>query len=98
LKKHGRIALCGLISEYNALPVGARNLKELIFRSATMQGFTLLDFPEEIAPGTGRLIELANSGALHFAEQIEHGLENAYQTFLKLFVGGTSGKLILQIA
>lgn len=97
LKKHARIALCGLISEYNSPPVGARNLKELIFRSARMQGFTLLDFPEEIAPGTERLIDLANSGQLKCAEQIEHGIENAFATFLKLFVGGTSGKLILQI-
>jgi len=31
------------------------------------------------------------------AEQIEHGLDNAFQTFLNLFVGGTSGKLILKL-
>ena len=97
LKKHARIALCGLISEYNSPPIGARNLKELVFRSATMRGFTLLDFPEEIAPATGQLIDLANSGAIICAEQIEHGLDNAFQTFLTLFVGGTSGKLILKL-
>lgn len=98
LKKHARVALCGLISEYNSPPVGARNLKELIFRSATIQGFTLLDYPEEVPIGTEKLIDLANSGALKCAEQIEQGLENAFLTFLKLFVGGTNGKLILQIA
>ena len=31
-------------------------------------------------------------------EHIEHGLENAYPAFMKLFSGGNHGKLVLQIA
>jgi NADPH-dependent curcumin reductase CurA len=98
LAPHARIALCGLISEYNSPPVGARNLKELIFRSATMRGFTLLDFPDDIAPATDDLIDLANRGDIYCAEQIEDGLENAPRVLRMLFVGGTEGKLILRIA
>ena len=98
LAPHARIALCGLISEYNSPPVGARNLKELIFRSATMRGFTLLDFPEDIAPATEALIDLSNRGDIRCAEHVVDGLENAAAALRMLFVGGTEGKLILRIA
>ncbi len=98
LAKHARIALCGLISEYNGPAVGARSLKELIFRSGTMHGFTLLDFPDDLLPATDALLTAAERGDIRFAEQIEHGIENAFATISQLFEGGTSGKLILQIA
>ena len=97
LAKYARIALCGLISEYNGPAVGARNLKELIFRSATMRGFTLLDFPDDILPATDALLAHADRGDILFGEQIEFGIENAFEAMVKLFEGGTSGKLILQI-
>lgn len=97
LKPRARIALCGLLSEYNTPPVGARNLREIIFRSATMRGFTLLDFPDQIAPATDHLLQLAASGEVCFAEHIEHGLANAPAAMRRLFEGGLEGKLILEL-
>ena len=37
-------------------------------------------------------------GRLRIDEDIQHGLENAYPAFMRLFSGANTGKLILKIA
>jgi hypothetical protein len=46
LKLHARVALSGLISEYNSTsgPVGARNLWQLIVKRASIRGLYTGDF------------------------------------------------------
>ena len=44
LNPGGRVVLCGLISEYNSQPRGARNLWQLIVQGARMQGFILTHY------------------------------------------------------
>lgn len=97
LRQHARVALCGLLSEYNAPPVGARNLRELIYRSVTMRGFTLLDFPDAIAPATEELLACARNGSMQFAVEIIEGIDNAYGAMEQLFIKGSDGKLVLKI-
>ena len=63
MKKNGRIALCGMISEYNAEqpPPGPSNLFEMVTRRIRMEGFLAYDFLRSIrgcAPRLGRLAQL----------------------------------------
>lgn len=100
LNRAGRVALCGMISEYNspADPVGTRQLIQLVYKSARIEGFTFNNYIDRIPAAVQELAGWVSSGRLRFDEQIETGLENAVTTLLKLFSGDHKGKLILRIA
>jgi len=97
---HGaRIALCGMISEYNSASgaVGARNLFQLIVKSATIAGFIATDFMAEIGQAYADLGRWLAEGRLVSHEHVDHGIENAFPAFLRLFDGSNQGKMILKI-
>ncbi len=98
LRDGARVALCGLISEYNApAPVGVRNLWQLIVHSASINGLLVRDFVPRFGEGAAVMAGWLAAGKLVFDEDIETGIDNAYAAFMKLFSGGNDGKLILQI-
>lgn len=93
-----RVALCGLISEYNApAPVGARNLWQLIVHSASIHGLLVRDFVPRFGEGAAVMGGWLANGQLRFDEDIDEGIENAFAAFMKLFSGANDGKLILKI-
>lgn len=97
---HARILLCGLISEYNsdAGKVGARNIWQLIVKRATMQGFLIADYVPRFGEGGMQIAKWLGEGKMRVDEDIQVGLENSYDAFMRLFSGANTGKLILQIA
>lgn len=98
LRDGARVALCGLISEYNApAPVGARNLWQLIVHSASIHGLLVRDFVPRFAEGAAAMGGWLAAGRLVFDEDIDEGIEGAFGSFMKLFSGGNDGKLILKI-
>jgi NADPH-dependent curcumin reductase CurA len=98
LKDGARLALCGLISEYNAAePVGARQLWQLIVRKATMRGFLVSEFLDRFPQGAAAMAALVGQGALRFDEHVEEGIERAYPAFMRLFDGSNEGKMILKL-
>lgn len=98
LRDGARVALCGLISEYNApAPVGVRNLWQLIVHSASINGLLVRDFIPRFAEGAAVMGGWLAAGQLVFDEDIDAGIENAFAAFMKLFSGGNDGKMILQI-
>ena len=98
MRMHGRIVICGAISQYNNTgPVkGPSNYMSLLVSRARMEGFVIFDYakqyPEAIATMAGWLAD----GKLKSQEQIEDGIENFPSVLLKLFDGGNFGKLILR--
>lgn len=98
LRDGARIALCGLISEYNApAPVGARNLWQLIVRKATMRGFLVSEWLPEWPEGIAAMAALLREGKLVADEHIDRGLDQAFPAFMRLFEGRSDGKMILEI-
>jgi len=98
LRDGARVALCGLISEYNApAPVGVRNLWQLIVHSASINGLLVRDFIPRFAEGAAVMAGWLAAGQLVFDEDIDAGIENAFAAFMKLFSGGNDGEMILQI-
>ena len=99
LAHHARIVLCGLISEYNAPErVGLRNLWEVLARRATIHGFLIADYAHRFAEGGAQMAQWLADGRLRADEDVQHGLENAYAAFMRLFTGANTGKLVLKIA
>lgn len=99
LAHHARIVLCGLISEYNSPEkVGLRNLWQILARRATIHGFLIADYADRFAEGGAQMAKWLAEGRLRADEDVQHGLENAYPAFMRLFSGANTGKLVLKIA
>jgi NADPH-dependent curcumin reductase CurA len=97
INPHARIALCGLISEYNGEPHGTRNLWKLIARMATIRGFLVSEFLDRFAEGGMAMAGLVAEGKLRFDEHVDEGIDNAFPAFLRLFEGSNQGKMILKL-
>lgn len=99
LAKHARIVLCGLISEYNAPEkVGIRNLWQVLVQEATIFGFLIMDYAPRFGEGGAEIARWMAEGKLRIDEDVQEGLENAYDIFMRLFRGTNTGKLVLKIA
>lgn len=99
LAKRARIVLCGLISEYNApQKIGIRNLWQVLVQEATITGFLVMDYVPLFAEGGAQIARWMAEGKLRIDEDVQIGLEHAYDAFMRLFAGANTGKLVLKIA
>jgi len=99
LAKHARIVLCGLISEYNSpTRIGIRNLWQVLAQQATIHGYLIMDYVPRFTEGGAVMADWMAQGRLRIDEDVQHGLENAYAIFMRLFSGANTGKLVLKIA
>ncbi|MBC2668999.1 NADP-dependent oxidoreductase [Novosphingobium piscinae] len=99
LAKHARIVLCGLISEYNlAEKYGLRNLWPILTQQATLYGYLIMDYAPRFAEAGAVMAQWMAEGRLRIDEDVQEGLENAYEAFMRLFTGANTGKLVLKIA
>jgi NADPH-dependent curcumin reductase CurA len=100
INKNARIAVCGLISEYNSAegPRGTRNIWQLIVKTATMRGLLVSDYLPRFAEGGAVMVSWLKEGRIRIDEHIDEGIENTFPAFLRLFRGTNEGKMILKIA
>ena len=98
LNDFARLALCGMISQYNLLePDGLRNIGEILNKNATLQGFRVTSYPQHRARAQQDIKALLRSGALQPTETLVDGLEAAPQAFVDLFKGANLGKLVVRV-
>ncbi len=96
----GRIALCGLISGYNATetPPGPRNMFAVLTRRLRMQGLIVFDWASRNAEATAELARWYKEGKLKLREDVREGGVDAYPDVLNLlYTGGNTGKLVLKV-
>jgi NADPH-dependent curcumin reductase CurA len=100
LRNNGRVALCGLISQYNSAnpSVTLHNLFKVIARSICIQGFIVRSYADEFEAAAAELAQWVERGDIRFREQIVEGLEQAPEAFLHLFSGANDGKLMVRLA
>jgi NADPH-dependent curcumin reductase CurA len=100
MRRHGRIAICGAISQYNNTEAveGPSNYMSLLVSRARMEGFVVFDYAQQFAAAMQEMAGWMAAGKLNSKEHIEKGIENFPDVLLKLFDGGNFGKLILQVA
>jgi NADPH-dependent curcumin reductase len=100
---HGaRVVLSGAISQYNDAPddppPGPRNYMQLLVARASMTGFVIFDYADRFAEGATQLATWLHTGELRSYESVSRGeVKDFPNTFLKLFSGGNTGKLVLAI-
>ncbi|WP_156757457.1 NADP-dependent oxidoreductase [Actinokineospora pegani] len=99
LNNHGRVALCGAISQYNnSEPTpGPDNLMLAVGKRLTLRGFIVSDHfalqEEFLDSARGWLAE----GSLPDAHTEVAGIENAAQAFIDLLRGGNVGKMVVRL-
>lgn len=100
INDNGRLALCGMISQYNATkPVpGPTYLWNLISKTARMEGFLIRDYVPQFQEGAVQMATWIGEGKIVFKEHVDEGIHTAVTSFNRLFDGSHNGKLILQIA
>lgn len=92
----GRVALCGVIANYNSDSRPADDFSVAIFKRLTIRGFLILDYKhakEAVQAISGWLRE----GKLKAEETVADGLENAPLVLNRLFDGSHRGKLVLRV-
>ncbi|KAI5008091.1 hypothetical protein ZWY2020_009139 [Hordeum vulgare] len=93
MRLHGRVSVCGMISQYNLEQLdGVRNLFYIVAKRIRMEGFILMDhygtyrkFEEEMA---GYLKE----GKITYVEDVAEGTESFPTALIRLFYGRNVGK------
>jgi NADPH2:quinone reductase len=97
-----RVALCGMISDYNAegdhAPFGLTNVSQLIMQRSTIEGFLVLDHADKFMQAITDLAMHLGEGRLHYDETVVEGLENAPDALGQLFTGQNMGKLLVRVA
>jgi NADPH-dependent curcumin reductase CurA len=99
MRRHGRIAICGAISQYNNTEAvqGPSNYMSLLVSRSRMEGFVVFDYAQQFGTAMQEMAAWMAAGKLNSKEHIETGIENFPEVLLKLFDGGNFGKLILQV-
>jgi hypothetical protein len=97
---HGRAALCGSISGYNAVepPPGPRNMSLMVGKRLTLRGFLVSDHADLRPEFTETVTGWLRSGDLVVRETVHEGIEQAVPAFLDLLRGGNVGKMVVRLA
>jgi NADPH-dependent curcumin reductase CurA len=100
LRVHGRAALCGSISGYNAVepPPGPRNMSLMVGKRLTLRGFLVGDHTDLREEFTATVGDWLRSGDLVVRETEYQGIENAVPAFLDLLRGGNTGKMVVRLS
>src|SRR3954466_11433113 len=101
LNRHGRVAMCGAISAYDASgaepPAGPRNLKDAIGKRLTLRGFIVGDHRHLRGDFTREIGTWLSEGRIRYRETVVDGLENAPAAFLGMLRGENTGKMLVRL-
>jgi len=99
INRKARIVVCGGISQYGDMTVaaGPANYLQLISKSATMVGFTMLDYLHRIPEAVADLAGWVDDGSLRHRQHIVDGIEQFPEALRMLFRGENHGKLLVRV-
>lgn len=99
MREHGRIALCGMVAQYNDAdhPHGLRNLWQLVVKRATIRGFLTYDHGDVLARAQAQLDDWYADGSLKPLANVREGFEALPEAFIALMSGQTMGKTLVKV-
>jgi hypothetical protein len=100
MRMHGRVALCGMVANYNddKPQAGPRGMMVLIARRLTIKGFIVFDHDQACKEYVTKAATWLAEGKLHYRETVAEGIENAPSAFIDMLKGGNIGKQIVRLA
>jgi NADPH-dependent curcumin reductase CurA len=99
MRLHGRVAVCGMIGQYNDAdnPHGVKTLWQLVVNRIKMQGFITYDYPDVLDQAQQELDGWVADGKLTPLANVREGFERLPEAFIDLMSGKTIGKTIVLI-
>lgn len=94
-----RVAICGMISEYNQTEpeLAPRITRHLLVNRARVQGFIVTDFYSRWDEGIAQMAAWLKEDKLVYREDVIDGLEHAPRALLRLFTSQNFGKQLVKI-
>jgi NADPH-dependent curcumin reductase CurA len=96
LRRGGRVAMCGSISEYECEPSGPRNLFLAVSKDLTLRGFRASSNLHLLPEMQRRMTEWLRTGALVHRETVFEGLASAPHALAEMIAGRTTGKTLVR--
>lgn len=92
-----RIALCGMISQYNSAPYPIRNLSSILVNRIRMQGFIVTELPQRWPAALAELRQQLAAGRIKYRETVVDGLAQAPAALIGLLRGENFGKQLVKL-
>lgn len=99
LRRWGRVALCGAVSEYDAgePAPGPRNLFQATAKDLTLRGFRGSSYVDRLPEMTRDMTGWLAAGRVCHRETVFDGLERAPEALVQMLAGATTGKTLVRI-
>lgn len=99
MRPHGRIAACGMISQYNLqIPEGVYGLSLITYKRIRIQGFNAIDYFHKYSEFAEFVVPYIRQGKITYVEDVAHGLETAPAALVGLFYGNNVGKQLVVVS
>ena len=99
MRIHGRIAACGMISQYNRdKPEGVHNLMSIIYKRIRIEGFLVFDYYHLYSKFLDFVLPQIREGKIAYVEDTVEGLECGPAALVGLFSGRNIGKQVVVVA
>jgi NADPH-dependent curcumin reductase CurA len=100
LRKSGRVALCGMVAQYDRdePPPGPGNLMLAVTNDLTIRGFRVSSLAHLVPDMTRELVALVRDGRLRCRETVVDGLVNAPAALAGLLHGANIGKTLVRVS
>jgi hypothetical protein len=99
MRLHGRVAVCGMIGQYNDAdhPHGVTTLWQLVVNRLKVQGFITYDYMDRLEEAQRELDGWVAAGKLKPLANLRDGFEKLPEAFIDLMSGRTIGKTIVRV-
>lgn len=99
MRLKGRIAMCGMIAQYNdtALPPGPSNIIAAIPLSLRLEGFIVSNHYDMVGDFMRDMGGWIKAGKMKWHETVMDGIDKAPEAFLGLFKGANFGKMVVKV-
>ena len=98
-KPFARLALCGMISQYNDARGGNPvDIGPAVPKRLRLEGFIVSDHFDQMPSFVETMADWVRDGRVKWRQTVDDGIENAPGAFLKLFSGANLGKMLVRLA
>ncbi|HTS55154.1 MAG TPA: NADP-dependent oxidoreductase [Burkholderiales bacterium] len=99
LNPFSRVALCGLIAEYNQTePHGMKMMRSVLVNRVNIRGFIVSDRQDLYLSAVTQLAKWVAQGKIKYHETVAEGLRNAPTAFIGMLKGANLGKQLVKLA
>jgi NADPH-dependent curcumin reductase CurA len=99
LRRWGRVAICGAVSEYerSGPATGVRNLFQAVANDLTLRGFRGSSHVEHRPAFERDVAGWLREGRIRYRETVVEGLEHAPDAIVQQLAGATTGKVLVRV-